>query len=80
MEEQMNITFVDRTTPNFIPDPSEIMDGDYFAIFGPSNATKSQSIAVASLISLGLYLFLSLVTFFFLLSLGGHGRRLLCYI
>eukprot|EP00026_Physarum_polycephalum_P006105 Phypoly_transcript_06146.p1 GENE.Phypoly_transcript_06146~~Phypoly_transcript_06146.p1 ORF type:complete len:297 (+),score=53.77 Phypoly_transcript_06146:94-984(+) len=53
MKEHMNITFVERTTPNFIPDPSEIMDGDYLAIFGPSNATNSQSIAVASLISLG---------------------------
>lgn len=52
MVDHMNVTFVDRTTPNFVPDPSEIMDGDYLAIFGPST-NQTESIGVASLISMG---------------------------
>jgi len=53
MKENMNITFTDRTAPYFIPDESEIMDGDYIAIFGISNTSTSHNVATSVLISLG---------------------------
>jgi hypothetical protein len=71
MKDHMNITFVDRSTPNFVPDESEILDGDFLAIFGPSNVTASESLAKASLISLGthslhFFHFLSFLSFLFI--------------
>ncbi len=54
MTQYMNVTFVERPNPNFVPDESEIVDGDYLAIFGPSNVSESSSIGVASLISVGI--------------------------
>eukprot|EP01113_Clastostelium_recurvatum_P048779 TRINITY_DN8951_c0_g1_i5.p1 TRINITY_DN8951_c0_g1~~TRINITY_DN8951_c0_g1_i5.p1 ORF type:complete len:390 (-),score=64.55 TRINITY_DN8951_c0_g1_i5:41-1186(-) len=34
MQDHMGVIYKNRTVPNFIPDESEILDGDYIAMFG----------------------------------------------
>eukprot|EP01111_Echinosteliopsis_oligospora_P011351 TRINITY_DN3731_c0_g1_i1.p1 TRINITY_DN3731_c0_g1~~TRINITY_DN3731_c0_g1_i1.p1 ORF type:complete len:536 (-),score=111.41 TRINITY_DN3731_c0_g1_i1:78-1685(-) len=51
MKDHMNITFLPRNISNFIPDESEIQDGDYIAVFGFSSGFNG--VGLASLIALG---------------------------